>query len=1074
MMVLARNVRALSLTYNRAYEQHPMSRTRQSKNERRRRFEQFEQRLVMSAQGIGVEPPDLNQLVTEIAPLVADVSTDSGESNAANSFGFDGSGQTIAIIDSGIAWDHAALGNGFGYGNKVVGGWDFAENDSNPYDDGPAGFHGTHVAGIAAGNGNGFQGVAPGADLVGLRVFNDQGIGKIEWVESALQWVRDNLDSFQNPITTINMSLGSDWETETASDWDVITDELASLKEAGVFISVAAGNDFQDLFSKTLSHTAANEHVVAVASHDANNMLSDFSQRDDHVLVAPGESISSTVPNHLFGNRKTDQLLGASGTSMAAPYVAGASAILRQAYGAMGYGEVDQDTLYQTFWETSNKIYDSITQTTFRQLDLDAAIASITQNVNANNEVTQVGTISGGEVIRGTINNANTVDNFSFTASETGQIELDFEATDQFDPTLEITNSAGQVVDLEFESGRAYLNVIGGESYQLEVASQAGSGHYQITTQFQATSLAQSTDLGIVDSLEVTDFILGERTYAVTASNSGPIAFGFASDSQGTIEVYDANMNRLTVQQTENGRVDFQFEATRGESLFVQLKANGEVELSVDNLVSIDNGTLTVNGTESADSFVISDDNLLRVEVNNTQYSFQHAEIRAVVINGDATMDSLQLSLSDRYERTVLRQHRVDAFNGTNTLRAIGFQTIDVTGSGTLTVAGSEADDSIVASYESATIAVGDLRATGHGFEKVIADGKGGHDSIRFEAGGGNDILFSRDDYTAIRNGESRLIAINYQSLDVDAGGGYDITNLFGSERRDHLSLGDSLIQSSNGRANFSATGFERVTAFSGVGDDTVVFTDSEGNDRFLFADGTSQLVTDSAQYVAHNFESVAANSTCGDDVAQIRGSRGNDQLTGSRETTSFQTGSTSIELTQFNRINVVGSFQGNDTASLIGTDGNDVFTADGNSASAIFDGGAIVRTVGFGNVSFAGGGGFDTSFYAGTAGADILEAGNTQTRFRASNITVVAREVEATHFDGHGGGDSVFIDDAVTLDVLAALGDSAIAVLENHQRVEAQGFDFLEANAVDGVIATYDMERVDFQSVLRGTWRPR
>ena len=51
----------------------------------------------------------------------------------------------ITLIDTGIAYDHLALGGGFGTSFRVVGGWDFAENDADPYDDAPAGFHGTHV-----------------------------------------------------------------------------------------------------------------------------------------------------------------------------------------------------------------------------------------------------------------------------------------------------------------------------------------------------------------------------------------------------------------------------------------------------------------------------------------------------------------------------------------------------------------------------------------------------------------------------------------------------------------------------------------------------------------------------------------------------------------------------------------------------------------------------------------------------------------------------------------------------------------------------------------------------------------
>ncbi len=1055
-----------------------MGRSRQSNNERRRRFEQFEQRLVMSAQGISAAAPDIDQLIEELVPATVDSSlvdsVNDSSSSTAEAYGFDGSGQTIAVIDSGIAWDHAALGSGYGAGNKVVGGWDFAENDSNPYDDGPAGFHGTHVAGIAAGNGNGFKGVASGADLVGLRVFNDQGIGKIEWVESALQWVRNNLDSFENPITTVNMSLGADWNTETISDWNVISDELASLKSEGVFISVAAGNDFKDFFSKTLSHPAANKSVVAVASHDANNQLSDFSQRDDHVLVAPGEDIRSSVPNYLFGTRKVDQLLGASGTSMAAPYVAGASAVLRNAYAYMGYGEVDQNTLYETFWETSNQIYDSITQTTFQQLDLDAAIQSIVGSANpvSGDTVTQIGTINGGEMIRGTIAAAGDVDQFQFISASDGQIELTLETTEQLEPTLEVTNSLGQQVNLQFDGDRVYIHVIAGESYGLEVSSDSGTGHYQISTQFQQS--ASATELGIIESIEVTDFISSERTYSLTASKTGPMAFGFATDSPfGKIEVYDSAMNRLTSQQVVNGRTDFQFDVTEGESLFVLLEADGEVEFSAENLVSIENGTLTVNGTEKVDSFVINDGNSLDVEVNGTRYRFQQADVSSVMIHGDATMDKLELNLSDRYERTILRQNRVDAFDGSKTLRAVGFQTIDAKGSGVLTVAGSEADDKIHGNYEHMSITSGDARATGHGYDMVIADGKGGYNSIEFIGDAGNDILFSKNDYSVLRNGEASLVAINYQRLDIDGSGGHDITNLFGSELDDQLTLGADLIEVSNDRTNLSATGFERATAFNGNGNDAVVFSDSQGNDRFLFANGTSQLVTDSTHLVAHQFSNVTVSSTGGYDVAQISGTVGNEHLDASRDRTVLQSENTNIEMNQFDRVNVVANFQGYDTGTFNGSQGSDQFIVDSNSASVVFDGGSIVRTVGFVDVSFDGASGHDMSFLNGTESADVLDVNHERTVFRTGNVRTVARGVESTHFDGHGGGDAVYVDDVQTLDVVALMGDRAIAVLENH-RIEAEGFDFLEATAVEGAIAAYDMERVDFQSVLRGQWQPQ
>ena len=72
--------------------------------------------------------------------------------------------------------------------------------------------------------------------------------------------------------------------------------------------------------------------------------------------------------------------------------------------------------------------------------------------------------------------------------------------------------------------------------------------------------------------------------------------------------------------------------------------------------------------------------------------------------------------------------------------------------------------------------------------------------------------------------------------------------------------------------------------------------------------------------------------------------------------------------------------------------------------------------------------------------------------------------------FDGGQGDDVVYLDDALSLDVVASLGERAVAVLERHV-LEAENIERIEANAVDGVIATYDMERVDLQSTLRGNW---
>jgi subtilisin family serine protease len=89
---------------------------------------------------------DLDQLPGDIDQTLSSAHGVSSLSQARQNYGFTGAGQTVAVIDSGIAYNHYALGGGVGANYRVVGGWDFTEeNDADPYDDGPAGYHGLQL-----------------------------------------------------------------------------------------------------------------------------------------------------------------------------------------------------------------------------------------------------------------------------------------------------------------------------------------------------------------------------------------------------------------------------------------------------------------------------------------------------------------------------------------------------------------------------------------------------------------------------------------------------------------------------------------------------------------------------------------------------------------------------------------------------------------------------------------------------------------------------------------------------------------------------------------------------------------
>jgi hypothetical protein len=322
-----------------------------------------------------MESPDQNPAAAPDASWLLEQA-----SQVHDQYGLDGGGQTVAVIDSGIAWDHLALGEGYGPGYRVVGGWDFAENDSDPYDDGPAGFHGSHVAGLIAGESDAFRGMAPGADLVALRVFNDSGVGSLDAIESALQWVHDHRDAFASPITTVNLSLGAILtDANSARVTAQLGDELQQLYGDGIFVAAAAGNGFDSDFPDRLTYPANSPAVTAVGSIDTDGQISGFSQRRPGILTAPGRGIVSTVPDHVLGwDGNVDDLVAANGTSMAAPQVAGAATLVREAIlRADADADVSPAAITEHLQATARDQTDAATGQLYYTVDLSRAVETL-------------------------------------------------------------------------------------------------------------------------------------------------------------------------------------------------------------------------------------------------------------------------------------------------------------------------------------------------------------------------------------------------------------------------------------------------------------------------------------------------------------------------------------------------------------------------------------------------------------------------------------------------------------------------------------------------------------------------
>ncbi|HEV8296070.1 MAG TPA: S8 family serine peptidase [Acidimicrobiales bacterium] len=253
--------------------------------------------------------------------------------------GVTGSGRVIAVIDTGVDDDHPMLAG------KVVaeacftpakpdGVGGYCKNDqTTQYGAGAASpctgtlecGHGTHVASVAIGNGDGRRGVAPDARLIAVQVFTSaanpsEGVGTDEAnVVRALEWVYSLRDS--QPIAAVNLSLGGDPLVTPCAGSAALMSVIDRLDAAGIAAIVAAGNDGS---TTRLSFPACLPDVISVGSVGDSGRVSSFSNSAPTLsLVAPGESIIAAWSGPCCYRE-------ASGTSFAAPHVAGAFAALRQ------------------------------------------------------------------------------------------------------------------------------------------------------------------------------------------------------------------------------------------------------------------------------------------------------------------------------------------------------------------------------------------------------------------------------------------------------------------------------------------------------------------------------------------------------------------------------------------------------------------------------------------------------------------------------------------------------------------------------------------------------------------------
>lgn len=330
--------------------------------------------------------------------------------------GFEAQGQAVAILDSGIEKNHTFFGGAASrvvseacYSSKdlangivplcpngqtsQVGSGSANANTTQCYSGpGTSGTHlcthGTHVAGIAAGEGITFSGVARSASIIAIQVFtrlNSAALCSPEPAPCIRTAVSDYNLGLQrvyalrngHDIAAANMSLGGGAYTAPCDSSQASTKaSIDTLRSAEIATVVASGNSG---YLNALSAPACISTAVSVAASTDADWVASFSNRASFLdLLAPGDNVTSSIPGGLFATW--------DGTSMAAPHVTGAWAVLKQAKPG---ATVDQ--VRSALTNTGVPIYDFWSGLTKPRIQIDAALDTFVRMLS----ITKLGTGTG-------------------------------------------------------------------------------------------------------------------------------------------------------------------------------------------------------------------------------------------------------------------------------------------------------------------------------------------------------------------------------------------------------------------------------------------------------------------------------------------------------------------------------------------------------------------------------------------------------------------------------------------------------------------------------------------------------
>jgi len=552
--------------------------------------------------------------------------------NDPNGNNLTGTGIKIAIIDTGVDYHHPDLGNctntSFlaGTCDKVAGGYDFVNNDADPMDDHG---HGTHCAGIAAGDGNAsnglLKGVAPNATIYAYKVLNSAGSGSESNIISGIE------NATNAGADVLSISLGGDGDTS-----DSMSQAVDNAVDAGVVVVVAAGNSGPS--SQTILSPGTARKALTIGASCKPNQIGEDSRCDEYIasfssrgpvilstelitkpeVVAPGVMICAAQWGTAWSSsecHESGEYTAISGTSMATPHVAGAAALLIQQYPN----------------KTAEQIRDLIIQNgqAFENQTIhDQGVGQIDTFLNYNSTFI--------------INNiSNIISLGSYTANASENVTINITSISNNNQTLNLsidftTNATGNV-------SSENITIIANESqtFNISINSDSAGYHYstlnisqtQIPLQFVISG--ENCGMTLTASTNLTEDITAcvfSKIIIIDADDVTLDCQGHLLQGEESAGVYVNNQNNITVK---NCNVSLNSPESSAHAIYYSTISGGVIDnntvtsysigssgvyLSSSSNISISNTFSNQNGYHGITIAGGSDNEIINVIVNSNEY----------------------------------------------------------------------------------------------------------------------------------------------------------------------------------------------------------------------------------------------------------------------------------------------------------------------------------------------------------------------------------------------------------------------------------------------------------------------